>query len=300
MKRDVRGVVQQGDGRELIKQLKDESVHLILSDIPYGIGFADWDVLHDNANAAYMGQSPAQQRAGEVFGKRGKPLNGWSGADRQIPMQYYDWCKAWAPEWLRVLKPGASAFVFAGRRMAHRCICAMEDSGFLYKDSIAWVQPKAARRAQRLAEVYRRRGDTVVSSTRSGWRLGNLGPIYEPILWFVKPHAIGTSLADNMAKYGVGAFNEKAFLKYAPNPDNILCIGYSKGENRLHPAQKPLKLMGALIELVTRRGQVVLDPFAGSGTTVLAAQLLGRKGIGFEIEAKYVKIAKERLVDTGA
>lgn len=37
----------------------DESVHLILSDIPYGIGAEDWDVLHENTNSAYLGKSPA-------------------------------------------------------------------------------------------------------------------------------------------------------------------------------------------------------------------------------------------------
>ena len=44
-------------------KVDDNSVHLILSDIPYGIGIDDWDVLHDNTNSAYLGSSPAQQNA---------------------------------------------------------------------------------------------------------------------------------------------------------------------------------------------------------------------------------------------
>ena len=56
--------------------MADESVHLILSDIPYGIGAEDWDVLHENTNAAYLGSSPAQEKAGTVFKKRGKLING--------------------------------------------------------------------------------------------------------------------------------------------------------------------------------------------------------------------------------
>lgn len=133
--------------------LEDESVHLILSDIPYGIGAEDWDVLHNNTNAAYLGSSPAQEKAGAVFKKRGKPINGWSDADRAIPLQYQEWCSSWATEWLRVLKPGASAIVFSGRRYSHRCICALEDAGFSFKDMLAWSRDRAPHRAQRLSIV---------------------------------------------------------------------------------------------------------------------------------------------------
>ncbi len=71
----------QGDSVSLVSQFPSDSVHLILSDIPYGIGAEDWDVLHDNTNSAYLGSSPAQEKAGAVFKKRGKPINGWSEAD---------------------------------------------------------------------------------------------------------------------------------------------------------------------------------------------------------------------------
>src|ERR1044071_4804924 len=108
------GVIQT-DGIEAVKRLPDGSIHLILSDIPYGIAAANWDVLHGNTNSALLGTSPAQQRAGAIFKSRGKPINGWSEADRKIPKEYYDWCSKWAGEWLRILKPGASAIVFAGR-----------------------------------------------------------------------------------------------------------------------------------------------------------------------------------------
>lgn len=115
-------VVFCDDCLNVLPGLANDSVHLILSDIPYGIGVDEWDVLHANTNSALLGSSPAQQKAGAVFQKRGKPLNGWSAADREIPLQYYQSCMAWAPHWLRVLKPGGSAIVFAGRRLSHRCL----------------------------------------------------------------------------------------------------------------------------------------------------------------------------------
>ena len=51
------------DGISAVATMETESVHLILSDIPYGIGADDWDVLHNNTNSALLGTSPAQGRA---------------------------------------------------------------------------------------------------------------------------------------------------------------------------------------------------------------------------------------------
>jgi len=62
-----------------------------------------------------------------------------------------------------------------------------------------------------------------------------------------------------------------------------------------HPTVKPLKLMSYLITLGSRPGDVVLDPFLGSGTTALAAKQLGRKYLGIEREKEYVEIAEARI-----
>ena len=283
------------DGIAAVKQIADSSVHLILSDIPYGIGTAEWDVLHNNTNSAFLGTSPAQVKAGAVFKRRGKPLNGWSKADRHIPVEYQRWCESFASEWLRVLKPGGSAIVFAGRRLSHRCVVAFEDAGFTLKDSLAWLRESAPHRAQRLSVVFQRRGDTPNADMWEGWRVGNLRPTFEPIYWFVKPYPIGTTIADNVLSHGVGAFNEKAFVAYERTSDNVLRSGFSQGEGGRHVAQKPVKLLRALIELTTREGQIVLDPFCGSGSTLVAAKVAGRHYLGFDVDADFVKVAKERL-----
>lgn len=290
-----RNSVVLADGIAAVKEMDPSSVHLILSDIPYGIGADEWDVLHNNTNSALLGSSPAQARAGAIFRRRGKPLNGWSEADRNIPIEYQRWCESFAGEWLRVLKPGGSAIVFAGRRLAHRCVVAFEDAGFTFKDSLAWLRQSAPHRAQRISIVFQRRGDEASASQWQGWRVGNLRPTFEPVLWFVKPYTIGTTIADNVLAHGVGAFNEEAFLRYERDPDNVLRSGFAKGEGGLHIAQKPVKLLQALIELTTLPGQLVLDPFCGSGSTLVAAKLTGRAYLGFEVDPEAVKIAKERL-----
>jgi len=283
------------DGITATKSLDDCGIHLILSDIPYGIGADEWDVLHNNTNSALLGTSPAQIKAGAVFRRRGKPLNGWSEADRQIPGEYQRWCESFASEWLRVLKPGGSALVFAGRRLAHRCVAAFEDAGFTFKDSLAWLRESAPHRAQRLSVVFQRRGDAANAAKWDGWRVGNLRPMYEPVLWFTKPYPIGTTIADNVLTHGVGAFSEEAIITYERRPDNVLRSGFGPGEGGRHIAQKPVKLLMLLIELTTLREHVVLDPFCGSGSTLVAAKATGRHYIGFDINADYVRVAKERL-----
>lgn len=287
--------IEVTDGIAAVRDMEASSIHLILSDIPYGIGADEWDVLHNNTNSAFLGTSPAQAKAGAVFRRRGKPLNGWSEADRQIPVEYQRWCASFAGEWLRILKPGGSALVFAGRRLAHRCVVAFEDAGFTFKDSLAWLRESAPHRAQRVSVVFQRRGDEASAERWEGWRVGNLRPTFEPILWFVKPYAIGTTIADNLLTHGIGAFNEPAFVRYEQAPDNVLRSGFGKGEVRRHIAQKPVKLLRALIELTTLPGHLVLDPFCGSGSTLVAARSANRAYIGFEVDPDAVSIARERL-----
>ena len=288
-----------GDSIQLIKNIKNDSISLILSDIPYGISYSNWDVLHSNHNSALGGESKAQKNK-SVFARRGKPLNGWSKADRNISTEYQKWCSRWASSWLKVLKPGASCFIFAGRRYAHRCVIAMEDAGFTFKDMISWDRIQAVHRAQHVSSVFERRKDFTNANKWQGWRLANLRPEFEPILWFQKPYPIGTTITDNILKYQVGAWNEKAIKKYnignyEPSANIFKIRIDAKADHGLHETQKPLELMKLLIELVTIEGQTVLDPFMGSGTTCVAAKELNRKFIGIEREQKYFNIAQERL-----
>lgn len=290
-----------GNSIEILKQFPESSIHAIISDIPYGIGYEDWDILHNNTNSAYCGASAAQIKAGNIFRRRGKPLNGWSEADKKIPLKYQQWCSTWADSWLRVLKPGASCFVFAGRRFAHRCVCALEDAGLTFKDQLAWEKKLAPQRAQRLSTIFPRRNDIENEKKWQNWRVANLRPLFEPILWFQNPHKVGATIADNAISHGLGAWNEAALLKYNLQPDklmrasNILKVHEDAADHGKHPAQKPLKLLELLIALVACDNHVVLYPFMGSGTTCVAAKKLRRQYIGIDIDMEYVGIAKERL-----
>jgi len=62
---------------------------------------------------------------------------------------------------------------------------------------------------------------------------------------------------------------------------------------KIHPTQKPVKLLEKLIKIFTNEGEVVIDPVAGSGSTLIASNRLGRKSYGFEIKKEYHKKAKD-------
>jgi DNA modification methylase len=70
------------------------------------------------------------------------------------------------------------------------------------------------------------------------------------------------------------------------------------GIKRVHPTQKPIELMKRIIEDYTKPGDLVVDPFCGSGTTGIACNITDRRFIGIEIDPHYAKIAEERVNPT--
>lgn len=75
--------------------------------------------------------------------------------------------------------------------------------------------------------------------------------------------------------------------------DDVLSWRYTG--NKLHPTQKPLSVLQPIIQAFTPEGGLVLDPFAGSGSTLMAARTLGRRYVGIELDATYYAAATERL-----
>lgn len=140
------------------ERIPEKSIHLFLSDIPYGINLDEWDVLHDNTNSALLGKSPAQEGK-SAFKKRGKPINGWNEDDRDINRVYREWVKGWAETVFPVMKEGAPLLIFGARRTIADAIVALEDAGFLVKDILAWKKPNAHHRRQDIFKVLAKRGN---------------------------------------------------------------------------------------------------------------------------------------------
>ena len=115
-----------------------------------------------------------------------------------------------------------------------------------------------------------------------------------------KPYKTGGTIANNVLENGVGAWYEDALKKWNINQDmsnqsNMIKVEFQPDDRKYHTTQKPINLMKLLVELVTVEGQVILDPFAGSATTLLAAKELHRKYIGFEKDTKIFESGLSRL-----
>lgn len=110
--------------------------------------------------------------------------------------------------------------------------------------------------------------------------------------------------------YGLDSFENKtlarsnqaqAELKRGNNPKDACVPGNNNGNwdstvaKNHHPTVKPLSLTEYLIKLISKEGDIILDPFVGSGTTLVAAKKLGRRAIGCELDAEYCKIAQARV-----
>lgn len=83
-------------------------------------------------------------------------------------------------------------------------------------------------------------------------------------------------------------------------PSSVISIPRIPPEDMVHSCQKPLSLMAWMIENSTDRGEVVCDPFVGSGTTAIAAEGGGRQFVGFEMDPKTYRVALKRMGDERA
>jgi len=95
-------------------------------------------------------------------------------------------------------------------------------------------------------------------------------------------------IADRIAKGNVGGSLYDWW-------DDIQIVKNVSAEKLGHPCPVPIKLMERLSRLLSEKNHIILDPFMGSGTTLVAAKNLGRRAIGIEIEEKYCEIAVRRL-----
>ena len=260
---------------------------MILSDIPYGISFDEWDVLHNNTNSALLGSSPAQEKSGKIFKTRGKPLNGWSEADKKIPYEYQEWCSKWAKELFRITKEGSPILIFSSRRLQHRVCNALEDNGFMIRDILIWEKDKCNAKAQRISNVLSKRG--INDKKYQNYRLGNLAPYYEPIIFAMKPYK--HTLTDCILENDIGGI----YCDEDKIPSNIIKVNCNK-KNLYHETEKPVDLIEKLINIFSINSEhIVLDFTMGSGTTGVACMKLGRKFIGIELDKNYFDIAEKRI-----
>lgn len=170
------------------------------------------------------------------------------------------------------------------------------DDGTLDVPAVLDLAAKALRN-HRHAYVFGYSPDDLASLPFGGtaeliWDKANMGMGDLGLPWGPSHERITFGVVERSKK----ARETKGSLSARMRQGSILRVPRPNGTRvRLHPTEKPVALMRILIESSSPVGDTVLDPFAGVGSTLVAAALLGRKAIGIEIEAQYIETAIPRI-----
>lgn len=131
-------------------------------------------------------------------------------------------------------------------------------------------------------------------------RLAGLEPKTQ-VIWDKRRYGVGDCLGDFSLSHENIIFAVKGrFLFPNRRPVSVIPIPRLSSPKLTHPNEKPVDLLKHLVEAVTKPGDLVLDPFLGSGTTAVAAKLTGRRYIGVELDRSYAMAARSRLAALGA
>jgi len=260
--------ILQGDSAEVLKKLPDNSVDLIVTSPPYA----------DQRKSTYGGISPDK---------------------------YVEWFLPISEQLLRVLKPSGTFVlnikekVVDGERSTYvmELILSMRKQGWLWTEEFIWHKknsypgkwPNRFRDAwERLLQFNKSKKFAMyqeeVMVPMGDWaksRLKNLSDTDKRR----DNSKVGSGFGKNISNW---IDREKAY------PTNVLHLA-TECNNKKHSAAFPEELPEWFIKLFTKEGDMVLDPFAGSGTTLFVAERMGRNAIGIEIIEEYYKMVKDQL-----
>ncbi len=292
-----------GDTFEILDKIEDNTIDLVLTDPPYFLDKMDdtWDykTVSNKKNQYVIKSLPAGMKFNREQGKR-----------------FYEWFFEISKKLYRILKAGGFLFLFSSARLYPRLASAVDDAGFLIRDCFIWLytqnQPKAMSLNHFIDKLDIDDDDkNKLKEKLDGWKTPQLKSCFEPIVMAQKKYT-GTFLK-NILNYNVGLFNTKIKIGQNMFPANVLAIDEieeiidkyfllpkpskkEKADYNTHKTVKPLAICEYIIQLATFSDDaIVLDPFVGSGTTLVAAKKLGKNFIGIDINNEYVDIALRRL-----
>ena len=275
-----RQTLHLGDGRIWLRNAEPDSISAVVTDPPYG--------LHE-----YQPEELAKMRRGRggvwrlppsFDGAQRRPLPRFTVHSADDRRALHGFFSEWAALLLPVLRPGGHILIASNQLMSPVLGSAMEQAGFERRGEIVRLV-RTLRGGDRPKGAHEEFAD-VSTMPRSCWEPWGLyrRPLSEP------------TVAANLRRWGVGGLrrlsDDTPFL-------DVIESGKTPAAERAvacHPTAKPQAFLRQLIRASLPTGEgVVLDPFAGSGTTLAAAEALGADGIGVEIDREYWQIAQAAI-----
>jgi site-specific DNA-methyltransferase (adenine-specific) len=275
--------IVQGDCIELLNRLPAEWVDLCFADPPFNIGFEyhNYDDLRD--------------------------------VD-----EYLDWSERWLRAVHRALKPTGSFYLAIGDDFAaDLCVIARRKLGFHLRNWIIWhytfgqqTKLKFARSHTHIFYFTKSRagsdgpGKHVVfnadavrvasarQTTYSDRRANPKGKLPDDV-WYLRPQDATTKLTVNIKGEPIEPleyFDSRGDTWYASR----VC-GTFKERTGWHGCQMPIAVLDRIVRVSSNPGQIILDPFSGSGTTAQSAKANGRRYVGIDQSEKYVEFARQRI-----
>jgi modification methylase len=184
---------------------------------------------------------------------------------------YDAFCRAWLSECRRILKPDGAIWVIGSYHNIFRLGVALQDLGFWLLNDVIWrkTNPMPNFRGRRFTNAH------------------------ETLIWASR----GESSRYTFNYEALKAFNDDVQMRsdwlipICSGPERLK----DEGGRKAHPTQKPESLLARILLATTQPGDLVLDPFFGTGTTGAVAKRLGRNYIGIERDADYGRAAQERI-----
>jgi site-specific DNA-methyltransferase (adenine-specific) len=253
------GTLHHGDVLTVLEKQAGESCQLIVADPPYFQVLEDleWD-------------------------------NVWKDSEA-----YLEWTRQWVRACRNVLRPDGLLYIFGqlGKR-EHVWLhtCAMLTAEMQFHDMLIWDR----------AVGYNERSDSFTPQYEMILVLrhpGNIRPYFnkDAVRLPYDEQTIQTYLRDKRYKDKQARAEHLRKGKYATNIIRIPSLKGISKEKAGHPSQKPVALINHLVSSSSKPGDLVLDPFLGSGTTAVSCETLDRRWLGIEMNADYVKISRNRI-----
>jgi site-specific DNA-methyltransferase (adenine-specific) len=263
------GRIHQGDCLEFMRQMEAGTIDLVFADPPFNIGY-QYDTYHD----------------------------------QQDPREYVSWSREWMGEVYRVLKATGTFWLAIGDEYAAELkVAAQHEIGFVTRSWVVWYytfgvncKRKFTRSHTHLFHFVKHQNHFTFNAEDPQVRV---------------PSARELVYADRRANPAGRLPDDTWILRpqdvpegFQPTEDTWYyrrVAGTFKERQGFHGCQMPEQLLGRIIRVSSNQGDIVFDPFAGSGTTLAVAKKLGRRWIGCELSPQYVQAATQRLesIDEG-